>query len=242
MSIQTVARCFLTTIVLLCAGLVLGAQCWVPSDDCPSIQAAVDDVTCTEIILSTGLHPGDVVIGRSLTMTGDSPDTTAVVGTITVEGEYTEATLNDFHITALEQGLPFNGLVVVGDAQVLTSGGTLFVSTTDSLPCSSYAIDPTSATYGDTGGSGSITVTTDDQCLWIAVSNVGWATVTSGSPGIGSGTVTYNVLANTSPDPRSGTLTVAGQTFTIHQEGSGPDIFTDGFESGDTSRWSATVP
>lgn len=239
---RTVASGFLVAIALLCAGTAPAAQCWVPSDDYPSIQSAVDDVTCTEIILAVGFHVGDVVIGRSLTLTGDSQDTTAVIGTVTVEGESTEATLNDFHIKALEQELPLTGLVVVGDAKVLTSGGTIFVTATDSLPCSSYAIDPTSATYGSAGGAGSVSVTTQDGCIWIAVSNVGWATITSGSPGMGSGTVTYDVSANSSPDPRTGTLTIAGQTFTIDQHGSGPDIFADGFESGDTSRWSATVP
>ena len=36
---------------------------------------------------------------------------------------------------------------------------------------------------------------------------------------MGKCTVTYDVLANSSPDPRTGTLTVAGQTYTINQGG-----------------------
>jgi len=113
---------------------------------------------------------------------------------------------------------------------------------TVSWACCSYDVDPTSAAYGPLGGSGSVIVNTQGDCPWNAASNVGWATVTSGSPGMGSGTVTYDVSANSSPDPRTGTLTVAGQAFTVHQEGLGPDVFADGFESGDTSQWSATVP
>ena len=323
MSIRTVASGSLITVVLLCASSGLAAQCWVPSDDYPSIQSAVDDVTCTDIVLATGFHVGDVVIWRGLTMTGDSPDATAVVGTITVEGETTEVTLNDFHIDMSSEGLPYNGLEVIGNATVVTSGGSLYlitdcsytidpasatydppggfgtVAVTAQVGCPwvavsnvgwvtvtsgssgtgpgtvsydvsansspnprtgtltvagqtftieqagitcSYSIEPTFAIYEGVGGSGAITVTTQDECPWTAVSNVAWATVTSGASGTGPGTVSYDVSVNTSPDPRTGTLTVAGRTFTIHQEGFEPDIFADGFESGDTSRWSATVP
>ena len=44
-------------------------------------------------------------------------------------------------------------------------------------------------------------------------------TVTSGSSGTGPGTVTYNVTANTSTSPRTGTLTIAGHTVTVTQAG-----------------------
>ena len=50
-------------------------------------------------------------------------------------------------------------------------------------------------------------------------SNSGWITVTGGSPGTGNGTVTYSVTANTSTNPRTGTLTIAGQTVTVTQAG-----------------------
>jgi hypothetical protein len=59
---------------------------------------------------------------------------------------------------------------------------------------------------------------------------------------MGTGTVTYDVSAKSSPDPRTETLTVAGRTYAINQGGLGTDVFADGFESGDTSAWSATVP
>ena len=126
-------------------------------------------------------------------------------------------------------------------AGTLTVAGETFTIDQEGIVCV-YSIDPASAEYDAAGGSGSIAVTTQDECPWTAVSDVGWATVTSGSSGTGPGTVTYDVPANPSPDPRTGTLTVAGETFTINQEGSGPDVFADGFDSGDTSAWSATVP
>ncbi len=43
-----------------------------------------------------------------------------------------------------------------------------------------------------------------------------WLTITSGQSGSGSGTVNYTVAANTG-QPRIGTMTIAGQTFTVNQ-------------------------
>src|SRR5207247_9821692 len=42
-------------------------------------------------------------------------------------------------------------------------------------------------------------------------------TITSGTSGSGNGTVYYSVTANTGTTSRSGTLTIAGQTFTVSQ-------------------------
>ena len=43
-----------------------------------------------------------------------------------------------------------------------------------------------------------------------------WLTITAGSSGNGSGTVTFSAAALTGP-PRSGALVVAGQTVTVSQ-------------------------
>jgi hypothetical protein len=65
-----------------------------------------------------------------------------------------------------------------------------------------------------------VNVNTSNGCPWTAQSNVGWITITSGSPGTGNGTVNYAVAANTGTTLRTGTLTIAGQTFTVQQKGS----------------------
>ncbi|MDQ4122089.1 MAG: DUF5050 domain-containing protein [Acidobacteriota bacterium] len=46
-----------------------------------------------------------------------------------------------------------------------------------------------------------------------------WLTVTSGQSGNGSGTVTYSVAQNATGLQRTGTITIAGQTFTVNQSG-----------------------
>jgi hypothetical protein len=85
------------------------------------------------------------------------------------------------------------------------------------VPVCAYVIAPTSQTINGAGGTGSVNVTTGAGCPWTAVSNVSWITITSGASGTGSGTVNYSVAANISATPRTGTLTIAGQTFTVTQ-------------------------
>ncbi|MBX3294047.1 MAG: carboxypeptidase regulatory-like domain-containing protein [Acidobacteria bacterium] len=87
-----------------------------------------------------------------------------------------------------------------------------------------FSIDPTLQNYTNAGGSGSIAVTANDsQCDWTAVSNDAWITVTSGASGSGNGTVEYSVTANTG-DVRTGSITVAGETFTVTQAASCPTV------------------
>lgn len=87
------------------------------------------------------------------------------------------------------------------------------------LRCS-YSVAPVSyaAPYGGTTSSQTFTVTpTSASCPWTAVSNDSWITITAGSEGVGGGTVTYNVAANTTGSTRTGTMTIATQTFTVTQ-------------------------
>ena len=88
----------------------------------------------------------------------------------------------------------------------------------------SYSISPTSATLGPGAGSGSVAVTAGPNCPWTAATNAGswdWIGISSGSTGTGNGTVNYLVLSNNSGNTRTGTLTIAGRTFTVSQSGGG---------------------
>ena len=84
-----------------------------------------------------------------------------------------------------------------------------------------FTINPNSANVGASGGTSSVTVTTTvETAAWTALNNnTSFLTITSGASGTGSGTVDYSVAANTSTSSRTGTLTIAGQTFTITQAG-----------------------
>jgi hypothetical protein len=61
-----------------------------------------------------------------------------------------------------------------------------------------------------------VAVSAGPACAWTASSNDSWITVTSGARGTGTGAVAYSVAANTG-GARSGTITIAGQTFTVSQ-------------------------
>ena len=98
----------------------------------------------------------------------------------------------------------------------LTVAGQTVTITQAAAPCS-YSVSPTSATPASSGGAATTAVTTTTGCGWTAASNATWLTVTSGASGSDSGTVNYTVAVNTPTSPRSGTLTVAGQTVTVTQ-------------------------
>lgn len=91
-----------------------------------------------------------------------------------------------------------------------TFGYTLTTATT----CTG-TISPTSKTVAATTSTGTVAVTA--TCAWTAVTNSTWITLTSGASGTGNGTVGYSVAANTTTAARAGTLTIAGQTFTVNQ-------------------------
>ena len=87
-------------------------------------------------------------------------------------------------------------------------------------------ISPTSVSgVVNNGATGNVTVTvTSANSNWTAVSNATWITVTAGSSGSGNGTVTYSVASNLTGARRTGTLTIAGQTFTLTQESDFTDV------------------
>ena len=83
-----------------------------------------------------------------------------------------------------------------------------------------FTLSPTTTTAAATGKSGSLTVFASSTCQWTATSNNGdWLSITGGASGNGTGTVSYTCTANSSCSQRIGTLTIAGQTFTVTQAG-----------------------
>lgn len=128
----------------------------------------------------------------------------------------------------------FNGTVEFVTANVgpLTGTHTLYVRGQDasgnwgpvravfSPPEScAYGISPATQSFTASAGAGVVNVTAPSGCGWTATVNggAGWINITSGGLGGGNGTVNYTVAANSGTAPRSATLTVAGQTYTVTQ-------------------------
>ena len=103
-----------------------------------------------------------------------------------------------------------------GELYVVHLGGS--VSRIVRAAACTYSISPARVTYGAAGGTGTVTVSAEGGCAWTATSNVSWITVTGGASGSGNGTVTYSIAAYTGrPKNRNGTVTIAGQTFSVKQ-------------------------
>jgi RHS repeat-associated protein len=77
-------------------------------------------------------------------------------------------------------------------------------------------LSPAGASLPQGGGTGVVNVSTSSGCGWVATSGAAWITITSGSSGVGAGTVGYSVAANSGAQ-RVGTITVNGQAFNITQ-------------------------
>ncbi len=133
------------------------------------------------------------------------------------------ATSNDSFITVTsETSGSGNGTVSYSVARntgpartgTITVGRQIF--TVNQASGCSFIINPTTQSFTSSGGNGSATVTTENGCTYSTLSNDSWITVTQGASGSGNGTVGFTVAANTGA-ARTGTLFIAGQTFTVNQ-------------------------
>src|SRR4029453_12844489 len=96
----------------------------------------------------------------------------------------------------------------------ITVAGQQF-SVTHSEGCA-YAIAPTSATVPSAASTGKVAVAAGPGCSWTATSQAPWLTIASGGTGSGNGEVQFAVAATTGPG-RNGSMTIAGQIFTVTQ-------------------------
>jgi hypothetical protein len=106
----------------------------------------------------------------------------------------------------------------------ITVGGSVH-GVTQASSCT-YTLSSSSGSSVPSGSSGNVNVTTVSGCGWTATSNAtSWLTITSGSSGSGSGTVNWQAGQNTGA-ARSGTLTIAGKTYTVNQSSCGNATLT----------------
>jgi hypothetical protein len=114
-------------------------------------------------------------------------------------------------------------------------------------PQCSNAIQPTSTTIASGPANVSVAVNAAAGCTWSATSDVAWITVAEGGSGVGGGNVRLAVQANSGASPRTGTVRIAGQTFTLVQEASECSVsikptYYDAGRGPDDIRISVTAP
>lgn len=114
-----------------------------------------------------------------------------------------------YHSPPVEVDLSSSGVTSIGGI-----GGSYFHPAAQ--PCL-YSISPTRKLFKAAGGTASVNVTVENGCEWTAEADVDWITITSNGSGTGNGTVSYSVAPNTTQKPRKGTMTIAGETFSVWQ-------------------------
>ncbi|MGH9944284.1 MAG: Calx-beta domain-containing protein, partial [Pyrinomonadaceae bacterium] len=108
----------------------------------------------------------------------------------------------------------------------LTISGRTFTVTQVSGAACTYEVFPPLRAFTSEGGTAAATAVIgvagepnfrSGTCAWTATPNAPWLTITAGASGAGTGRVRYTVSANPGASTRTGTLTVAGQTYTVTQ-------------------------
>ena len=98
------------------------------------------------------------------------------------------------------------------------AGQTIAINQGGSTTCQ-FGLTASSADAPMDGGTGSLSLTANNAyCYWTAISNQPWLTITSSIAGSGNATVMYSAAAN-SAAPRSASVSIGGQTFTVNQDG-----------------------
>jgi len=97
----------------------------------------------------------------------------------------------------------------------ISIGGQL-VNVSQAGTACAYALRSPAGAAPPGGGSGSVGVVSSPGCTWTSSSNASWLTINS-SANNGTGDVAFTADANNTSTPRSGTLTIAGETYTVNQ-------------------------
>jgi hypothetical protein len=109
-----------------------------------------------------------------------------------------------------------------GREKSLMIAGTAFNVTQAGQAACAFSITPESKSISDQGGDGQVQVTTTSGCGWTATSNAAWITLAGDPRGSGSGAVRYSVSENKGSASRSGSVTIAGLTFSVNQSAENP--------------------
>jgi hypothetical protein len=99
----------------------------------------------------------------------------------------------------------------------ISAGGQQFrIDQQAPSPSCNFSINPARANFDNAGDDVRVVVSTGIGCSWTAVGRAAWLTIVSGASGKGSGAVVVRAAPNPA-EARTGTVTIAGQTFSASQ-------------------------
>jgi subtilisin family serine protease len=148
------------------------------------------------------------------TLTGTSMATPHVTGAAALLASYypnlTPASLKATLMNSVDALSQWNGVV--------KSGGRLNIARALQNPTiCTYTLDRTLQNVSTAGGTFSVSVAAAPNCDYSVVSNSAWIKIDSPRDGSGNGTVTFTALPSASSSAQIGSITIAGQTFTVNQ-------------------------
>ena len=196
----------------------------------PAAFAGVSNVTYTLTVTNTGPN-----LATGVTATDTLPPGATLVSVTASQGTFTnlagtvQCLLNSLAanasatvqlVTAFTGTGQFTNTATVGAIATDPNPTNNVASAVVSISCG-YTLPVSSASIGNNSNSGGFVVNAPVGCDWTAGSTVGWLHTTSG--GTGSGVANYLVDPNPTNLLRAGTITVAGQTYTVTQSGTNSD-------------------
>ena len=105
----------------------------------------------------------------------------------------------------------------------LQIGDDVFLVRQHELDCS-YSVSPTGRFHGFGTGNNTFKVTAKAGCAWAVVNTNSWITITGGSSGVATGTVSYALTENRVTGRRTGLIRVADEIFTVNQWGTNCEV------------------
>ncbi len=195
--------------------LTIGGQTYAVTEQALACSVSADTSTLGSPFASGG---GTGTIGITTNGSNCSWNAASNVGFATVSpptgfgnGQVTVTASSNAASTSSRNG----SLTVSGQTISFSQAGTT---------CS-YSLRATSSSMPSLGGLGTISVVAPAACNWTATPTATpWLSIIASGNG-GTSDVSFIAAANASATPRSGTITVAGQTFTVN-EGGAPCTFT----------------
>jgi CSLREA domain-containing protein len=196
------------------------------SDSRGAAATATLNVTVTaNTVPAVGNYPNSTVItGGTLTITPDVPPTDNNTVVSVTATPVPNAFTGTFSGNTSSGGVTVTNASPAGSYTVTVTltdncGATTTRSFMLTVSACGAVLSKQRELFAANGGTGSFTVTIDGVCSWTATSdNPDWITVTAPVGGFaGAGTVSYSVASNTASTRRTGSITVAGQTFRVWQ-------------------------
>jgi hypothetical protein len=129
-----------------------------------------------------------------------------------VKGQISFSAVSNLTLT-----LAATGAAPTSNDTVSFGGFSIQLQIPSASPLCSYVLGPNGQGFGAAGGTATINIGTAPNCTWSLFDIPSWVIPTTAITGTGSGSVSYQVVANTGGD-RTAAMSVTGVPFEVEQE------------------------